>query len=167
MEPTFSFRPLSPADFDLLTTWHAEPHIIEAYGEERSIEKVTSRYTVKLSDPAIEMFIVIENGRDIGFIQAYNAPEVGHGWWPDEPKGTWGVDVFIGEPDCLDRGKGPVLIKEFSDALLARPGVQKVISDPDPKNKRSIGAFKKAGFLEVKPITTPDGDALLMEKLPG
>ncbi len=165
MEKNFDFRPLTPGDFHILTKWHSEPHIIEAWRGRRSPEEVKSRYTAKLAEEHLEMFIICLRDRPIGFIQAYKAADVKNGWWPDEPETTWGIDLFIGEPDCLNKGLGSALIRRFSDDLLARPKVEKVITDPAPSNKRSIKAFKNAGFIEVGPTATPDGEAILLEKI--
>lgn len=164
MTQLFEFRPLTNNDFDILSHWHAEPHIIEWWGEKRSPERVKERYTEKLSHPGIEMYIILIEGREIGFIQAYNAPLVGGDWWPDATPGTWGIDQFIGEPDLLGHGLGSAFVREFSNRLLERDEVRKVITDPSPENKRAIRAYEKAGFQYVEITITPDGPAHLMEK---
>jgi aminoglycoside 6'-N-acetyltransferase len=52
----------------------------------------------------------------------------------------------------------------FSDQLLSKHEVKKVIVDPSPKNTRSIRVYEKAGFSRIGIIATPDGKALLLEK---
>lgn len=157
----FSFRPLAAADFELLARWHARPHIERWYGK-RGREQVAARYCEKLTRPWLAMFVVLEQGREIGYIQTYHAPEVGGGWWPDESPGTWGIDLFIGEPDRLHRGAGPAFVRTFTDALLAKGEVKKVIADPSPENRAAIRAYEKAGFAPNRELQTPDGPALLM-----
>ena len=164
MDADFKLRLLTPSDFDLLTNWHARPHIIKIYNEKRSAEKVAARYSAKMDETDLEMYIFYYGKRPIGYIQAYNAFGNKNGWWPDEPEGTWGIDLFIGEEDCLNKGLGPILIRQFSEGLLARPEITRVIADPAPSNIRSRKAFEKAGFQNLGPIVTPDGDAILMEK---
>jgi hypothetical protein len=67
----------------------------------------------------MDQFIVATDDRPFGYLQCYN-PEV----WPDNglgvhPKGTRGIDQFIGELDMVDRGHGSAFIRNFIGRLLA------------------------------------------------
>lgn len=99
----------------------------------------------------------------IRFILYYNAHKIGGGWWENEPEGTFGIDLLIGEPEAVGGGIGPKVIREFVIFLKSRePGVQSVIIDPEPANLRAIRAFEKAGFKIEDEIATPNGRACLM-----
>ena len=92
------------------------------------------------------------------------------GVWPDNglgshPRGTRGIDQFIGELDMVDHGHGSAFIRAFIDRLLAS-GAPRVITDPDPANARAIRAYEKAGFVRDRMVDTPDGIALLMVRNP-
>ena len=109
----------------------------------------------------MEQFIVSASDRAFGYLQCYN-PDV----WPDNglgahPRGTRGIDQFIGAPDMLDRGHGSGFIRTFIDQLVAS-GAPRVVTDPDPANARAIRAYEKAGFCREHLVDTPDGTALLM-----
>ena len=67
--------------------------------------------------------------------------------------------------DMIDRGHGSALICAFVDDLL-QAGAPKVLTDPSPANTRAIRACEKAGFRQERPVSTPDGDALLMVRDP-
>jgi aminoglycoside 6'-N-acetyltransferase len=49
---------------------------------------------------------------------------------------------------------------------LLQAGAPKVLTDPSPTNTRAIRAYEKAGFRQERPVSTPDGDALLMVRDP-
>ena len=158
MAPPYVFRPMTTADLPLVRRWLAEPHVAQWWGDTcEQFELVSGDLEVE----AMDQFIVATDARPFGYIQCYD-PEV----WPDNglgdhPKGTRGIDQFIGELAMVDRGHGSAFIRAFVDRLLAS-GTPRVITDPDPANARAIRAYEKAGFRRDRLVSTPDGEALLM-----
>jgi aminoglycoside 6'-N-acetyltransferase len=158
MAHPYVFRPMSKADLPLVKRWLAEPHVMQWWGDTYQQFEIISG---DLEVEAMDQFIVATDDRPFGYLQCYN-PEV----WPDNglgvhPRGTRGIDQFIGEPDMVDRGHGSAFIGSFVDRLLAA-GASRVITDPDPANARAIRAYEKAGFRRDRLVETPDGTALLM-----
>ena len=49
-----------------------------------------------------------------------------------------------------------------AERLFADPAVTKIQTDPAPNNHRAIRCYEKAGFVQEKIITTPDGPAVYM-----
>ncbi len=78
-----------------------------------------------------------------------------------QPRGTRGIDQFIGEPDMIGRGHGSAFIRVFIDGLL-EAGTPRIVTDPDPQNARAISAYENAGFHKERLVDTPDGRAILM-----
>jgi aminoglycoside 6'-N-acetyltransferase len=162
MAQDYVFRPMNAADLPLVKLWLAEPHVMQWWGDTyEQFELVSGDLKVE----GMDQFVVETNNRPFGYIQRYD-PEV----WPDNglgdhPKGTRGIDQFIGEPAMVDRGHGSALIRIFVDRLLAA-GAPRVITDPDPANARAIRAYEKAGFCRDRIVETPDGPALLMVRNP-
>ena len=158
MGPHYLFRPMTEADLPLVKRWLAEPHVVQWWGDTyQQFELVSGDLEVE----AMDQFIVVSDDRPFGYLQCYD-PEV----WPDNglgshPRGTRGIDQFIGEPAMVDRGHGSGFIRAFIDRLLAS-GAPRVITDPDPANARAIRAYEKAGFRRDGLVDTPDGTALLM-----
>ena len=158
MAPPYVFRPMTTADLPLVRRWLAEPHVAQWWGDTcEQFELVSGDLEVE----AMDQFIVATDARPFGYIQCYD-PDV----WPgnglgDHPKGTRGIDQFIGELAMVDRGHGSAFIRVFIDGLLAS-GTPRVITDPDPANARAIRAYEKAGFRRDRLVSTPDGEALLM-----
>jgi aminoglycoside 6'-N-acetyltransferase len=160
--PAYVFRPMSEVDLPLVKRWLAEPHVMQWWGDTYEQFEIVSG---DLEVEAMDQFIVATDHRPFGYLQCYN-PEV----WPDNglgvhPRGTRGIDQFIGEPDMVDRGHGSAFIRSFIDRLLAA-GASRVITDPDPANARAIRAYEKAGFRRDRLVETPDGIALLMVRNP-
>src|SRR6266853_3343076 len=100
----------------LVKRWLGEPHVMQWWGDTCEQFEIVSG---DLEVEAMDQFIVATDDRPFGYLQCYN-PEV----WPDNglgvhPKGTRGIDQFIGEPDMVDRGHGSGFIRSFIDRLLA------------------------------------------------
>lgn len=168
----FKFVPLQESDLPLLHEWLNRKHVADKWDGPQSLEEVGGRYGLLINSQAVFPCLVYMNEAPIGYIQSYNAfNSTGHsngnstgGWWTDQPEGTWGVDQFIADENLLGMGLGSAFVKEFTDQLLNRAEVKKVITDPAPENAFAIRAYEKAGFIQSKIVQTPDGPAMLMEK---
>jgi aminoglycoside 6'-N-acetyltransferase len=155
---SYAFRPVSAADLPLVRRWLAAPEVVQWWGDSDAQFELISG---DLDHPAMDQFIVANDGRPFGYLQCYDPTA-----WPDngfgpQPPGTRGIDQFIGEPDMIDRGHGSAFIRMFIDGLLAA-AAPRVVTDPDPTNARAIRAYEKAGFRRDRLVDTPDGRALLM-----
>lgn len=159
----FEFKPVTPNDYELLHTWLNRKHVAKNWNGPQSFDEVKTKYDKKRSSHFVFPYMVYLNNEPIGYIQSYQADLVGHGWWENEPHGTWGVDQFIGEENFIGKGLGPLFLKQFTDKLLTQPEVNRIITDPSPSNTSAIRAYEKAGFKKVGIQDTPDGPAMIME----
>jgi aminoglycoside 6'-N-acetyltransferase len=141
----------------MIRRWLALPHVREWWGDPAEQYELVSG---DLNEPAMDQFIVSTGGSDFGYIQCYDLTAWNSGFG-EQPKGTRGIDLFIGEPGMIERGHGSGLIRAFVDNKLAQ-GAPRMVTDPDPDNPRAIRAYEKAGFEKVDLVDTPDGIALLM-----
>jgi aminoglycoside 6'-N-acetyltransferase len=66
-----------------------------------------------------------------------------------------GVDFLIGDEAYVGRGLGPQIIAKYVKEVVVprHAGVRRVVSSPDPENRRSIRALEKAGFRQVRTMT--------------
>jgi aminoglycoside 6'-N-acetyltransferase len=160
---TYQFRPAGSADLPMLLRWIATPHVARWWGEAPAD---LAEIKEAVEDPRVHTFIVLCDGRPIGYQQSYDP----HDWdghpFADQPHGTRGIDQFIGEADMLDRGHGSAFVRAFVERLFEE-GAPRVVTDPDPANARAVRAYAKAGFRPLERRTTPWGDALLMVCDPG
>lgn len=142
--PPYTFRKVTPGDFDLLTKWHAQPHVIAWWEQSDPYEDDD------LSDPKVAMWMVSFEGRPFAFIQDYTV----HGWddhhFAGLPTGSRGIDQFIGEPDMVGVGHGTAFIGARMRALFDA-GAPVIATDPHPENARAIAVYRKLGFVPSGP----------------
>ena len=153
----YAFRPMTVADLPLIRRWLAEPHVREWWGDPAEQYDLVRG---DLDEPAMDQFVVSTDGTDFAYIQCYDLTAWNSGFG-NQPKGTRGIDQFIGEPRMIACGHGSALIRAFIDDRLAG-GTPRIVTDPDPQNHRAVRAYEKAGFQRSHVVETPDGSALLM-----
>lgn len=157
---TIDFRPVTEADFSLLAVWVSAPHVARWWdGLEERLDKIRQAMT----EPSTRPFVILMDGRPIGYIQTYDVHGEDDHPYQDQPAGTFGLDILIGEADLVGKGLGPRVINEFVRRLFAE-GVRRVVIDPDPDNRQAIRAYEKAGFREFDRRTTIYGPALMMAR---
>lgn len=155
----YDFRPVTDADLPLLARWRASPQVIRWWGPPE-VEAAAGT----LADPRVAMWIVAHHGRPFAYAQDYSP----HDWdahpFAHLPRGSRGIDQYIGEPDLLDRGHGSAFVRAHCDRLFAA-GAPAIGTDPHPENGRAIRAYEKAGFkIASPPMDTRWGRAILMER---
>ncbi|HZP74562.1 MAG TPA: GNAT family N-acetyltransferase [Pseudolabrys sp.] len=154
----YQFRPMKASDLPLVQAWLHAPHVREWWGEP---EMQFALVRDDLSHPAMHQFIVVADERPFAYLQCYDPTVWPQGGLGPQPQGTRGIDQFIGEVDMLGRGHGSAFIRNYVDQVIAT-GAPRVVTDPDPSNRRAIRAYEKAGFREERLVETSDGTALLM-----
>ena len=157
--PDVALRALALGDLPQIARWLAYPHVASRWDPPHV---ALPAMVQNIDDADASPFIIIARGRAVGYLQIYAA--TGTPFWAghDLPHETFGVDLFIGEPNALRRGYGSASLALAAAHLLDIPGVARVQGDPGPDNKASLRAFEKAGFERHGPITTPDGPAVYM-----
>lgn len=141
--PSYAFRPLVRADLPLVRSWLGRPHVAPWWGE---IEQEMAEIEAILTDPHVEAYLMLLDGRPVGYFQHYDPNAEDDHPFRGEPAGTLGLDLSIGEADLIGRGHGSAFLRTFADEAFAR-GVPRLITDPHPDNAASIRAFEKAGFV--------------------
>jgi aminoglycoside 6'-N-acetyltransferase len=155
--PEYAFRPMTSADLPLIRRWLTLPHVREWWGDPDEQYALVSG---DLDEPAMDQYIVSAEGNPFGYLQCYDLTAWNSGFGP-QPQGTRGIDLFIGESDMIERGHGSALIRAFVDDRLQN-GAPRIVTDPDPANRRAVRAYEKAGFSPDRMVDTSDGPALLM-----
>jgi aminoglycoside 6'-N-acetyltransferase len=154
----YQLRPVSADDLPLLRRWLAMPHVAEWWGD---LDEQYALVSGDLDEPAMDQFIVATQQHPFAYLQCYDPAAWPEGGLGVHPKGTRGIDQFIGEAEMVDRGHGSAFIRAFTDGLLGA-GTPRILTDPDPDNRRAIRAYEKAGFLRDRLVDTSDGRSLLM-----
>lgn len=140
----YQFRKVTPDDLDMLAEWRSNAHVREWWGTD------TSEDDADLEDPRIARWIVSHAGRQFAYMQDYTV----HGWDDHHffhlPRGSRGIDQFIGDPAMLGAGHGSAFISMRMQALF-EGGAPAIATDPHPDNVRAIAVYRKLGFDVVGP----------------
>jgi len=152
------FRPLAAADLPLLRRWLATDFVREWYDDGPPDEAIAREYLPKIrgEDPT-RPFLILLGERPIGYIQTYriaDSPDYASAVRVDADAA--GVDLFIGEADCIHRGLGaPILRRFLCDIVFAAADVGSCVIGPAAGNAIAIRAYEKAGFRYLKTVRVP------------
>ncbi len=166
-EIPLTLRLMTERDLAMLHGWLNRPHIVEWWGgeEERpTLDEVRQHYLPRiLAEEAVTPYIAMLGEVPIGYAQSYIALGSGDGWWEDETDpGVRGIDQSLANETQLNKGLGTKLVRALVEGLFSDPAVTKIQTDPSPNNHRAIRCYEKAGSVQEKVITTPDGPAVYM-----
>jgi RimJ/RimL family protein N-acetyltransferase len=155
----FEFRPLAWDDLPLLHRWLNTPHVLRWWREPLSLDEVRAKYGVKISgEEPTQGYVIAHEGRPVGFIQSYRIadhPEYAEAI--DVEDGAAGLDLYLGEPDCVHRGLGTAAVRQFlREVIFADPEVTCCVLGPDPENAAAIRCYEKVGFRYLKTVQVPD-----------
>ncbi|WP_309083606.1 GNAT family N-acetyltransferase [Chelativorans sp.] len=140
----YSFRKATLDDLDMLMGWQSSPHVGEWWDSDEPYDEA------ELADPRVARWIVSIAERPFAFMQDYTV----HGWADHHfaylPKGSRGIDQYIGDPEMVGLGHGSAFISMRMQALFDE-GAPVIATDPHPDNARAIAVYKKLGFEPVGP----------------
>lgn len=135
----YSFRNVTLDDLPLLAAWQSHPHVRAWWDSDGAYD------AADLADPRVARWIVSTAERAFAFMQDYTV----HGWedhhFAGLPKGSRGIDQYIGDPEMIGLGHGSAFIGARMKALFDA-GVPVIATDPHPANERAIAVYKKLGF---------------------
>ncbi len=150
-------------DYGCLARWRSAPHVAEWWDTaqtELGLDGVIAKYRSRTGseDPTTACIIEVA-GRPIGYIQfypwaAYEA-EMGEMGFV-LPVGYFGVDIFIGERDYLDRGFGSLAVSLTYRYLFDERGAVGVALVVARDNVRAQRAYDKAGLVRVAEVLDTD-----------
>lgn len=94
------------------------------------------------------------NGKPIGYIQFCVIPDAEGYECPEEEWAKYfvpgeqiiGIDMFIGDTACRDRGIGTEMLSLLGNALFEKYGAGALVVDPKTHNARAIACYHKCGF---------------------
>src|ERR1700694_780552 len=112
----YAFRAMTANDLPMIGRWLAEPHVRQWWGIPAEQYLLVSG---DLDEPAMDQYVVSADGRDFGYLQCYDLTAWNSGFG-EQPKGTRGIDLFIGEADMIERGHGSAMLRAFADERLQR-----------------------------------------------
>ena len=157
---SYTFRALEQRDLKLLKNWIALPHWQEWWG---GTEAEIAAIEDSLESDSIERMIVEFSGKPLAYVQTYDPHLEDNHPYQDQPFGTLGVDIAIGEAELLGKGHGSAILSALAD-MVFEEGIPRLIIDPDPANLRAIKSYEKAGFVAFDTRVSEYGPALIMAR---
>ena len=144
-----TFKEVKENDFPQLHIWRNNIHVKEYWDpdEHLTFEATCLKYSDKLNKGKENMYIIVIDDLEIGFLQAYFLEDTS----PFKIKGVAkGIDLYIGELDFLHKGFGKDILTEFmKNYVFSDDSVDFTVIDPAERNKVAIKAYQKAGFTHV------------------
>jgi aminoglycoside 6'-N-acetyltransferase len=164
-------------DYEVMSRWLSDPRVLEFYeGRDHplTLQQIQAEYTPYIrGEEAVTPCVIMLQSAAIGYMQFYLVSEESrnsYGLPEDEClEAVYGIDQFIGEVSCWNRGLGPRSISLLLEYLFQTRGARKVILDPHVTNLRAIRCYEKCGFRKVKVLAAHElhegvlRDAWLME----
>lgn len=157
---SYSFRPMTAADLPMTDRWLRTPEVMLWWGDPEEQQDLLAG---DLDDPNMSMWIVSHENKAFAYIQDYDPSAWDMHHFGYLPKGSRGIDQFIGDPEMINLGHGSAFIRQHVEGLFAR-GAPAVGVDPDPDNPRAVRAYEKAGFAAGEITDTEWGVCLLMHQ---
>ncbi|MFB6890914.1 GNAT family N-acetyltransferase [Kitasatospora sp. NPDC056327] len=153
-----------PADLGLLARWMNDPEVA-AFWELAGPPAVTEHHLRgQLGGDGHSLpCLGLLDGAPMSYWEVYRAdldPLAAH--YPARPHDT-GLHLLLGPAGSRGRGLGATLLAALADRLLReRPRCARVVAEPDVRNRRSVRAFRRAGFRLAAELDLPGKRAALM-----
>jgi [ribosomal protein S5]-alanine N-acetyltransferase len=126
-----------PDDLAAMHSVFSDPRAMTywTHGPHESVERTREWLEAMIASPAnvSDDFVVTLDGRPIGKMGAWRLPEFG----------------FILAPDHWGKGFASEALIAFLDHVFARPNVDHLIADVDPRNCASLALLERHGFGEI------------------
>ena len=141
-------RRLTEADLPQMALWESDPRVLTYFcgrDDPHDLEQLRE-YNFSPNDPTEFRCMIEFDDVPIGYIQFYTQDE--RGYPPHER--TWGIDLYIGEPEYWGCGIGTQLVRATAEYCLRVEHADRVLIDPEAWNTRAIKCYEKAGFTKVR-----------------
>ena len=145
-------------DFAVMARWLTNERVLEFYeGRDNPFPMVRVQEEfgprARGEEPVVPCMLVYQD-RAIGYLQYYPVTEedrASYGFAATEGlHGLFGVDLFIGEPECWNQGIGTKALSALVRFLFQDLQAEMLVVDPQTWNTRAIRCYEKCGFRRVK-----------------
>lgn len=149
---TLKVRQLQKKDNHILAKWLSDPEVLEFYGGRDNpfdIEKVNQKF-YNCEDEVVRCIVGFQ-GIQIAYIQYYQLDEEYRGIYGyDATENIYGIDQFIGTTKYWNKGIGTLLVRSMIDFLIKQKQADRIVMDPQTRNKRAIRCYEKCNFKKIK-----------------
>lgn len=155
-------RPVDPTvDVELVAAWMHDPEVEKYWAMAWPSERIADYLAADAANPHREAFVTFVDDTPVGYLEVYDpAHDVLAAHYPVEP-GDVGAHVLIGDKDY--RGRYSVSLGLATNRFLfGRPGVRRIVGEPDLRNHNFLSLLAFLGFHKAAEIDLPDKRAALM-----
>lgn len=158
-----AFQPVQLAtDLERIHRWMNQPHVIPFWNLALDIDRMRQHLQKALADSHQTLYLGLLDSIPMSYWEAYwVADDVVSQAYDFHPEDQ-GIHLLIGEPDFLGKGYALPLLRAMTAFLLQHPTTEKVIAEPDIRNRKMIHVFERCGFEFQREINLPDKQAALM-----
>ena len=161
MGKEYTFRRFNTEDLGLVAGWLRTPEVSKWYPDADYIEDIEEQ----IEDNRVCQKLVSFNDTPIAYLQDYDI----HGWSDHHlsflPKGSRGLDTFIGNSNMIGLGHGTRYLELYLISLFEK-GIPALGIDPNIKNQRAIRVYQKIGFQGSDEIRTKWGHLRILSCRP-
>ncbi len=142
-----------PADYALMARWLTDERVLEFYegrDDPYPLERVIEKYGPRVrGEEPVASCLILYREQPIGYVQYYALAPYAESFSIEDARDTFGIDIFIGEPDHWDRGIGTEAVSAMLAYLLDELSATRAVIDPRVDNPRAVRCYEKAGFRKV------------------
>jgi acetyl CoA:N6-hydroxylysine acetyl transferase len=163
LDAEISFRRVTLAD-DLkqLHHWHHQSHVIPFWNQNFPLTEYEGHLKKLLADPHQTLYIGYLNGEPMSYWEAYWAKDDIIANYYNVEKKDQGIHLLFGPEEYLGRGLALPLLRAMTAFQFEHSQTEKIVAEPDIRNKKMVHIFEKCGFKPQKEIELPDKRGLLM-----
>jgi hypothetical protein len=160
---SFTFRRLDPVtDAPLLHSWVTRPYASFWGMQSATVEDVVEEYSKIQSSGHHHALLGLDGGRPAflteEYLPAYSPLNAAYAVAP----GDMGMHLLVAPPESGPRGGYTTAVMEaVLDRLFLKPGVERIVVEPDARNAKIHVLNKRLGFQPAGEVTLPDKQALL------
>lgn len=155
-------RPIQPEhDTDLIQAWMAKPHVVEFWDMDWPRDWIYDYLVRQAEDPARSPYLGFVDDLPVGYFEVYDPAHDVLGSHAPVLPGDLGAHVLIGEEEYLGR-YSVALGRAVVRFLFRRPGVLRIVGEPDVRNHNFLSLLAFLGFRKHSEIDLPDKRAAFM-----
>ena len=150
-------------DYETMARWLSDERVLEfVYGRDNpfAYRRVVAKWgpRARREGPVCPCIIELddrktcpERSRRVGYIQYYPVHDPAE-YELEDATDTYGIDLFIGEPERRGQGIGTRALSALVAYIFAELGARTIVIDPRIDNLRAIRSYEKCGFRKVKAL---------------
>ncbi|BCL38531.1 GNAT family N-acetyltransferase [Nostoc sp. MS1] len=160
---TIAFRLVDlEKDLTLIHSWMNQTHVIPFWNLAFDLERMRQHLQTALADKHQSLYLGCLDNHPMSYWESYwTIDDIVARHYPAESTDQ-GIHLLIGEPAFLGKGYALPLLRAMTFFQFQNAATQKIIAEPDIRNKKMIHVFERCGFQFQKEIELPDKCGALM-----